>query len=296
MWHNSRTPVRLAFVPLAAALAGLTQPAAAHQLEARAAPVPAPRATPYDLSVLSDAPVGYWAGSADLTRRGHDGTFPAGVRSAAMPNGDPAPRYDGVRQYLTVPDAPDLSVTSSGVLTLEAWLRPDTLQFPNGEGNGRGYVHWMGKGVPGQHEYVARMYSLVNPDGRPNRISGYAFNSAGGLGAGSYFQDATRRGTWIHYALVINTVKRSSSYPTGYTKVYKNGRLRDQDALADYGIVPRDGTAPLRIGTRDLNSFFQGAVGKVAVYNTEISGSRLLEHVRTMLSPPGAASGPQHKR
>lgn len=38
----------------------------------------------------------------------------------------------------------------------EAWMRPDVLDFDSLEGSG--YVYWMGKGAPGNHEYVARMY------------------------------------------------------------------------------------------------------------------------------------------
>lgn len=245
-------------------------------------------ASSYDASVLADAPVGYWTGAADVTGHGHDGAFTGTPGVAVMPNGDPAPVYDGVGQYLTVPDAADLSVPRTGVLTIEAWLRPDTLQFPHGEGNGRGYVHWLGKGAPDQHEYVARMYSLVNDDDRPSRISGYAFNAAGVLGAGSYFQDPVQAGEWISYALVINTVTRDAAHPTGYTKVFKNGRLRDQDSLSDYSIVPEEGTAPFRVGTRDLESFFQGAIGKVAVYDRELSPAQLLRHHTTMLPPPGS--------
>jgi Concanavalin A-like lectin/glucanases superfamily len=286
MMLSSSTLARLAAVPVAAALVAVAQPALARQPDLRPPAATPASLTDYDQQVLADAPAGYWTSRADVTGHGHRGTFTGAPRTGVLPNGDSAPRYDGVGQYLTIPDAPDLSVTHTGALTLEAWLRPDTLQFPHGEGNG--YVNWMGKGVPGQHEYVARMYSLVNPEKRPNRISGFAFNSSGGSGAGSYFQDVTRRGAWIHYALVINTVNRSSAYPTGYVKVFKNGVLRDQDALVDFGIVPRDGSAPLRVGTRDLNSFFQGAVGKVALYTSELSATRLAEHYQTMLTGSAA--------
>ena len=236
----------------------------------------------YDRTVLQDRPAGYWTSSLDVTGRGRNGKFTGKPSVAVMPNGDRAPRYDGVKQYLTIPDARDWSVTRTGALTVEAWLRPDTLQFPNGEGPGQGYVHWLGKGSPRNQEYVARMYSLHNPENRPNRISGYAFNLAGGEGAGSYFQDVVRVGQWIHYALVVNTRRVDAENPTGYVKVYKNGRLRDQDALVDYAVVPGDGTAPLRVGTRDLGSFFKGAVGKAAVYNHEVTADRLLRHYRSM--------------
>ena len=236
----------------------------------------------YDRSVLAARPVGYWTRRLDLSGGGHDGVFTGNPGRARMPNGDPAPRYDGSGEFLTIPDSSRLSVPRTGVLTVEAWLRPDTAQFPQGEGNGGGYVHWLGKGTPGEHEYAARMYSRQNADGRPSRISAYAFNRSGGLGAGSYFQDAVRVGEWVHVAFVINTKDRPQGYPTGYTKIYKNGELRDHDALAQYAIVPTDGAAPLRVATRDLSSYFEGAVGKVAVYDRELLPAELLGHYQMM--------------
>ena len=126
------------------------------------------------------------------------------------------------------------------------------------------------------------MYNKDNPEGRPNRISGYAFNPQGGLGAGSYFQDTVTAGQWIHVALVFNTKDTSSSYPTGYVKIFKNGVLRDRTALKSYDIVPQAGSSPLRIGTGYLNSFFKGAVGDVAFYDKELSSTRLQAHYNAM--------------
>ncbi|WP_432973754.1 LamG-like jellyroll fold domain-containing protein [Dactylosporangium sp. CA-233914] len=245
-----------------------------------------PVGSAYDKAVLADSPVAYWrlgdaAGTvADSSGNGHTGTYVGSPAVTTMPNGDPATRFDAASQYAEIDDADYLSVPTTSRITVEAWLRPDTLQFAQQESTG--YVHWLGKGTTGQHEYVARMYSLINDESRPNRISGYSFNLGGGLGAGSYFQDTVTAGQWIHYTLVINTVDTSAAYPTGYTKVYKNGVLRDQDNLQDYTIVPGNGTAPLRIGTRDFASWFEGAVGKVAIYNYEVPSTRLAAHVAEM--------------
>ena len=57
---------------------------------------------------------------------------------------------------------------------------------------------------------------------------------------------------------------------------------KDQDALISYQIVPRAGSAPFRAGTRDLSSFFQGAVGKIAFYNYELNEDKILSHSRKM--------------
>ena len=85
------------------------------------------------------------------------------------------------------------------------------------------------------------------------------------------------------YTLTINTVNLSSIYPTGYTKLFKNAIMRDQDSLLDYNIVPNNGIAPMRIGTRQLQSFFKGAIGKVAVYDYELSSNQLQIHYNCMV-------------
>jgi hypothetical protein len=246
---------------------------------------PGPMARTYNQEVLFDEPVGFWTSNVDLSGHGRNGRFTARPTATVMPNGDRAPRYNGVGQYLTIPDGNDWSVSRTGALTVEAWLRPDVLQFRDDEGPRREYVHWLGKGTPGHQEYVARMYSLHNHAHRPNRISGYAFNLSGSEGAGSYFQDVVVVGEWIHYVLVINTNRRNETYPTGYVKVYKNGELRDQDALVGFNVTPGNGDAPFRVATRDLGSFFQGAIGKVAIYGKELSAERLRRHYQTMARP-----------
>ncbi|KAB0264893.1 LamG domain-containing protein [Microvirga brassicacearum] len=223
-----------------------------------------------------------------------------------MPNGDRAAVFDGQGSYFEFADSPDLSVAKTGVLTVEAWLRPDTLIFPKQEGSG--YVHWLGKGELGdgthsaQMEWAARMYGATNTDipWRENRISGYAFNLEGGRGIGSYFQDDLAAGDWIHYVLVINTTPDDAQDP-GYTRIYRDGSNAptvsstpwdDMDSLLEYWpdpttphlISPGDGDSPLRIGTRDFRSFFQGAVGKMAIYDYELTPGQIQSHYEAMWS------------
>jgi hypothetical protein len=246
----------------------------------------------YDNVILADRPVAFWtlgggkAGVADQTGHGHNGRARGRPDVTTFVNGDPATAFDGADQYIEVPDHAALSVPATGILVIEAWLRPDVLEFPHQEGTN--YVHWMGKGDVNQYEYVARMYSHTTTDDppRPNRISGYAFNLSGGLGTGSYFQDEVTAGRWIHYMLVINTVDTDDSHPTGYTKIYKNGYVHDQDALTSFATVPGDGTAPFRIATRNFKSFFLGAVAKVAIYDYELPSATVLGHYQAATSQP----------
>ncbi|THU30764.1 LamG domain-containing protein [Niastella caeni] len=253
----------------------------------------------YDHLILSRNPVAYWnTAGRDITGHGHLGTLLFSPGVTTMPNGDASWVFDGISQRVEVADAPDLSIPATGILTMEAWLRPDVLDFDSTEGTG--YVHWAGKRENGQCEYVGRMYGQ-HPTGedadRLNRISGYAFNLPGSKGAGSYYQAAAnwpvQTGEWIHYTLIINTVDVSAAYPTGYTKLYvhrknSNGTIitfQDKDALIGYNIIPEAGTAPFRIGTADTGSFFQGSIGKVALYNYELSAAQLLQHAERIFNP-----------
>lgn len=239
----------------------------------------------YDTTVLRDRPVLYWkmTGSAtesDLSGLGHGGKYFPPTRlpgKTTMPNGDTATVFDGVAQFLEAPSASVFSVPARGGLTIEAWLRPDTLQFVHDEGDG--YVYWAGKGESGEHEYAGRMYSRTNDAHRPNRVSGYVFNLSGGLGSGSYFQDPLTAGQWFHVAIVVDTRGE------GTVALYKNGVLRKTTPLRQFGVTPRPGNAPLRVATRDLRSFFKGAVGKFAIYRKALGAAQLLVHYRKMTAP-----------
>lgn len=234
----------------------------------------------YVRSVLADRPSALLQGGRDLTGKGPAGKAVSGPRATRLPNGDLATKFNGRGQFLRFASRRAFGIAPTGALTVEYWMRPDTLQFRDEEGSG--YVYVLGKGNPGSHEWYGRMYSKSNQESRPNRISGYGFNPSGGLGAGSYFQDTVQAGRWIHVTLVYNTHARSSQYPTGYVKIYRNGVLRDTDSLRDYNIVPRSGNAPLRIGTGYRDSYFQGAVGDVAFYPRELAASRISAHYRAM--------------
>jgi hypothetical protein len=133
--------------------------------------------------------------------------------------------FDGLDDYVEVADHPDYSIATTGELTVVALIRPDSLEMPSQERTG--YVHWLGKGVPGQDEWTFRMYQLGNSEDRDNRISCYAFNldaRAGGtrLGIGSHFQDELTPGQWLLVAGAWDTTRVS---------IYRDGVLRDSDLL-----------------------------------------------------------------
>jgi Concanavalin A-like lectin/glucanases superfamily len=209
----------------------------------------------------------------DLSGNGHNGRYePSSKRPgvARLPNGALAGVFNGLGQYVQVESSRSLSVTDTDCLTVEAWIRPATLQFPREEGSGYAYV--LGKGEPGEHEYALRMYSRRNSEVpvRPNRVSAYAFNLSGGKGSGAYFQDRISVGRWLMVAFVIRDLP-SPSFPGGYIEIYRNGQLRGRVSLDQFHVRPEAGSAPFRIATRNLGSFFNGAIGDIAVYDSALS-------------------------
>jgi hypothetical protein len=167
--------------------------------------------------------------------------------------------------YIEISDSADFSVATTSSLTVSAWIRPDILTFPNSESTG--YVHWMGKGETGQQEWTFRMYNETTTDvpPRPNRISFYVFNPKPGKGVGSYFQELVTVGEWIHVVGMADGAK---------TAIYKNGVFKQSQTYAGV-ITPVRGSAPLRIATRDFNSFFLGAIRGVRVWNRALTATEV---------------------
>jgi len=192
--------------------------------------------------------------------------------------------FDGIRDRVEVDSDPDFSVGTTGI-TVAAWMNPATLYFPTTEGNG--YIHWLGKGEQNQQEWAFRMYSKdtthsesprrCNPSEpfittRQNRISFYVFNPGGGLGVGSYFQYAytpcallpepVRAGEWIHVVGIADGAQ---------VHIFRNGIRMDSDVYSGT-ITPTPGTAPLRMGTREVGeSHFLGGLAYVRIWNRALS-------------------------
>jgi Concanavalin A-like lectin/glucanases superfamily len=187
-------------------------------------------------------------------------------------------QFNGTKSnYIEIPDDAVFSAATTGSLTVSAWMRPDTLSFPIVEGDGSGdnaYVHWMGKGEDGQQEWTFRMYNDDPAEARPSRISFYVFNpqaSSGektNLGVGAYFQDPVTVGEWIQVVGVADGVQQA-------TVIYKNGAEEDQQPWSKESIVPVHGTAPVRMATRDFNSFFLGAIRDVRFWNRALTADEV---------------------
>jgi hypothetical protein len=208
-------------------------------------------------------------------------------------NTNSAYRFDGFTNYLDIADNDIFSVTNTGSITITAWVRivgtsldsQGRPLFATTENIVPDYVHWLQKGTTygasGNQEWAARIYSADNTVGRENRTSIYAFNPAGGLGAGSYVQEPVTPTSWLHFGFVIDA-------SAGTTTIFKNGVQRDQDVFTSVtpNIVPQNGTSPVYIG-RGGNSFFAGDIDDIRVYNRALSTTEMSQlHTATAVPTP----------
>jgi hypothetical protein len=243
----------------------------------------------YVAGVLAKHPVAFWrlADSSGPAAADASGNDREGRYHGAPVFGERGPvgtgvRLDGRHDYVEITADTNFDQPASGRgLTVEAWMRPDVLTF-SGQ-TSESYVHWLGKGETGQMEWGFRFYSLSSPS-RPNRISAYIWNAPGGEGAGAYFEDQLTAGRWIHVVAVYDAGDRAD--PNAGVSIYRDGVLRGSPAksrgarYASYDIVPASGSAPVRLGSRDLESFFTGALAEVAIYPRALGPADIAENFR----------------
>ena len=256
----------------------------------------------YRERVLAKGPVAYWRfddhgqGARDLTGHGHTGVYHGAVAfdqpGALRSEPDVGIGLNGTDAFVEVPDSEAFSQpTSSKGLTVEVWFRPDVLVFPGQ--TAQHYVHWLGKGEPGQFEWGFRFYSKESP--RPNRISAYIWNSTGepgvhNEGAGAYFEDPVQPGVWIHVVACYDPGDADAS--GAGVSIYKNAAFREGPATsrgaryATYDIHPSHGRAPLRLGTRDRGSFLAGGLAEVAIYPRVLSEHEIRENYLAAAGEP----------
>jgi len=168
--------------------------------------------------------------------------------------------FDG-KSYINLGDHNDFSAVTTGQLSIFVCVTVD-----NWKGAGASeYVHWAGKGKSGAHEYTFRHYvdgGTGEAATRQGRMSFYAFNLAGGLGAGSYFQDAEDKTE----RAICGTLNAQT------VSMWRDGVQRDSDPLSGYSIKLANGSAPFCLGSRgDGTGFLVGKLRHVCVFNRVLS-------------------------
>jgi Concanavalin A-like lectin/glucanases superfamily len=155
-------------------------------------------------------------------------------------------------------------------------------------------------------EWEARMYSTTNSESRPNRMSAYIFNSSAGLGSAADWQPVSnliKPSTWYHVVGEYTTLSAPSDcqntgmYP-GSINVWVNGvewnhgQHGQTGCMSQYDVVPAASGSPLNIGTMARDTWFPGAVGKVAVYDKLLTPAQIAAHFQAMTghAPTGSCA------
>lgn len=173
--------------------------------------------------------------------------------------------FDG-KSSIDLGDSNDFSVVTNKGLSILMFV---TIADWKGAGATE-YVHWAGKGASGAHEWTFRHYvkgGTGEAATRQGRLSFYHFNPAGGLGAGSYYQDSTFP---TNERVVVATCDMKQ------IQLYVDGQLRDTDALSGYSIVPQNTGSHAMLGTRgDGTGYLVGTIRRAGFWNRVLSASEV---------------------
>ena len=248
-----------------------TVPNGAHQLSARARDAAGNQQTSAAVGVTVNntappapsglvAAFGFNEGSGvavgDASPEGNGGTVSGASWSAAGRFGG-ALSFDGVNDWVTVPDDPSLDM--SGALTVEAWVRPTTLS---------GYRTVLMKerppSPPGAHAYALYGSDGSGPSGE---VWTNTFYLARGPSLGT--------GAWKHVAV---------TYSQNAVRLYVDGVLANSTAVT--GTIANS-SGPLRIGGNAMwgGEFFAGLIDELRVYNRALSAAEIQADMNARVGP-----------
>jgi uncharacterized repeat protein (TIGR03803 family) len=189
--------------------------------------------------------------AADAAGYGHQGTISGAV--AVSGKYGKALSFDGVDDKVSIANAADLAFKTG--MTLEAWVRPDTLQSVS--------AIVLKEAPPSGLAYALYANSAAN---RPSGVA-----SIGGANRDATSSSALQAGAWSHVAVTYNG---------SLLKLWVNGVLRGSRSIKGSILVSN---GPLMIGGRNvLGEYFDGVIDNVRVYNRALGA----EEVQTNMVTP----------
>jgi hypothetical protein len=227
--------------------------------------------SPFDAlsaEVLADSPAGFWplnetSGTTanDISGNARHGTYTSSYALASAVGSLLAVDLTG--GYVNVPDNAAFSAGAgaSGLMTVEAWVRFDTLAAQ---------MNIVTKGAASNYEFDFRLGDSVS-----NALAAVTYTSAGGgLMATTQTAGQVAATTDYHLAMTLD-------YAAKLLIVYRNGaELVRDSASSSPSEFSSNGTAALQIGRRGdaAGAVLDGKIGCVAYYPTALSAARILAH------------------
>ncbi|KPJ66746.1 MAG: hypothetical protein AMJ43_06965 [Coxiella sp. DG_40] len=189
----------------------------------------------------------------------NDGTIYGATWTTGQING--ALSFDGVDDYVDVPYDHSLNVTANGDpdFAVEAWI--NVALFPSGTaGDTARYILYRGV-QPSKYQFALDIYKDTNYF----NIISFAIGAPGGGGTGT-ISPTLQVNRWYH---VVGTYDGYNIflYLNG-EEVYWNYRNYTSQGVWE-------GSAPLYIGTKVNEEFFNGIIDEVAIYNRALSAEEI---------------------
>jgi hypothetical protein len=198
---------------------------------------------------------GAGTGATDASGNGNNGTLTNGPTWTTAGRYGAGVHFDGVIDYISVPDASSLDIGTNG--TIEAWVKLDTLN------------RWHGVVAKGNaNSNPVHNYALeINNSNRFQCIVG---NGSSQVSAISNTSATTNQ--FVHVACVWN----------GTTlQLYLNGALNTSVSAT---LTPAANTAPLYIGQFGGNTDrLAGTIDEVRIYNRALSPAQIQSDMNTPL-------------
>ena len=180
----------------------------------------------------------------DLSGNGNDGII-YGAKCVDGKFGK-ALRFDGVDDYVEVPDSPSLDITDE--ITIEVWVK--------GYGFAGDFRQIVGKSPDTVLRHLNFAYDLRVDKAGPLRFS---INN----GDWQYVLATIEEGKWYH---VVGT------YDGSEMRLYVNGELKDTKSVSG-SIITND--APVSIGRLPAYDYWNGTIDEVRIYNRALSAEEI---------------------
>jgi hypothetical protein len=207
--------------------------------------------------------VGWWPGdgNANDLAGGNPGTLQGGATATALGVAGTAFSFDGTNGYVQIPDDPDLRPAQ---LTIEAWVRFDSLDSPAWGGSPAGDQYLVFK----QNANGASFEGFALTKTRVGSFDFFDFvvSTANGQSAEVISASTITAGVWYYVAAV-----RGSNY----LQLYVNGQLEGQ---ANVGFAQSYGNYPLYFGSSGQPTWdhrLAGALDEVSLYHRALSATEV---------------------